>query len=60
MVEVTAYIVPPELGEINSLTEGSNTIGGVVNQHIKEENSNEDKSKISLIHVTLPNGTKNV
>jgi len=56
--EFTAYIVPPELGEINSLTEGSNTIGGVVNQHIKEENSNEDKSKISLIHVTLPNGTK--
>lgn len=50
--------MPPELGEINSLTEGSNTIGGVVNQHIKEENSNEDKSKISLIHVTLPNGTK--
>lgn len=54
--EFTAYIVSPELGEINSPIEGSNTIGGVVNQHIKEENSDEDKSKISLIHVTLPNG----
>lgn len=56
--EFTAYIVSPELGEINSLIEGNNTIGGVVNQHIKEENSDEDKSKISLIHVTLPNGTE--
>lgn len=54
----TAYIVPPKVGEINNVIEGNNTIGGLVNHHITDENALNEKSKVSIIHVILPNGTE--
>ena len=56
--EFTAYIVPPKVGEINNVIEGNNTIGGLVNHHITDENALNEKSKVSIIHVILPNGTE--
>lgn len=56
--EFTAYIVPPEVGEINNVIEGNNTIGGLVNHQITDENALNEKSKVLIIHVILPNGTE--
>lgn len=56
--EFTAYIVPPEVGEINNVIEGNNTIGGLVNHKITDENALNEKSKVLIIHVILPNGTE--
>ena len=56
--EFTAYIVPPKVGEINNVIEGNNTIGGLVNHHITDENALNEKSKVLIIHVILPNGTE--
>lgn len=56
----TAYIVPPKVGEINNVIEGNNTIGGLVNHHITDENALNEKSKVSIIHVILPNGTERI
>ena len=56
--EFTAYIVPPKIGEVNNVIEGNNTIGGLVNHHITDENALNEKSKVLIIHVILPNGTE--
>ena len=56
--EFTAYIVPPKIGEVNNVIEGNNTIGGLVNHNITDENALNEKSKVLIIHVILPNGTE--
>lgn len=56
--EFTAYIIPPKVGEINNVIEGNNTIGGIVNHNITDENRLNEKSKVLIIHVILPNGTE--